>query len=104
MIVLTTPDANRTFLSYLGTPQEVQLDSAVADAVCGSRIVAVEGYIWETPSAIDQIQKVSRFSTAYALHLKTLSPSHPEACHDVVLLSEAFGPALLLSFLEAATV
>ena len=58
VIVLTTPDANRTFLSYLGTPQAVQLDSAVTDAICSSRIVAVEGYIWETPSAADQIQKV----------------------------------------------
>ena len=59
--MLTTPDANRTFLSYLGTPQAVQLDSAVTDAVCCSRIVAVEGYIWETPSAVDQIQKVLSF-------------------------------------------
>lgn len=67
VIVLTTPDANRTFLSYLGTPQAVQLDSAVSDAVCCSRVVAVEGYIWETPSAVDKIQKVGRFHTCYSL-------------------------------------
>jgi len=58
VIVLTTPDANRTFLSYLGTPQELQIDSTVRDSIQDSRVVALEGYVWETPKAAQRISEV----------------------------------------------
>lgn len=56
--MLTTPDANRTFLSYLGTPQELQIDSTVRDSIQDSRVVALEGYVWETPKAAQRISEV----------------------------------------------
>ena len=55
--MLTTPDANRTFLSYLGTAQELALSPAAEAAIRGSRMVALEGYLWEMPNAAASIQR-----------------------------------------------
>lgn len=62
VIVLTTPDANRTFLSYLGTPQELQIDDTVRESIHDSRVVALEGYVWETPKAAQRISEVVEVS------------------------------------------
>lgn len=62
VIVLTTPDANRTFLSYLGTPQELQIDKTVQESILDSRVVALEGYVWETPNAAERIRQVVEVS------------------------------------------
>lgn len=70
VIVLTTPDANRTFLSYLGTSQDLELTPEVTAAVRGSRMVALEGYLWEMPGAAAGIQQVH----ALLMHLPLLTP------------------------------
>lgn len=54
-IVLTTPDANRTFLSYLGEAHDLQLSAAVQQAISSSRIFVVEGYMWEAGNALATI-------------------------------------------------
>ena len=56
--MLTTPDANRTFLSYLGTSQELELTPDVTAAIRQSRVVALEGYLWEMPRAAASIEQV----------------------------------------------
>lgn len=50
-VCLTTPDANRTFLSYLGGGQALALAPAARAAVTGARALLVEGYLWELPGA-----------------------------------------------------
>jgi hypothetical protein len=51
VMVLTTPDANRTFLSYLGSQHEVALTPALEHAIACARMLVIEGYLWETPNA-----------------------------------------------------
>ena len=47
VMVLTTPDANRTMLSYLGTQHEVAIDGALEAAISSARVLTIEGYLWE---------------------------------------------------------
>ena len=51
VIVLTTPDAQRSFLSYPGTSDEVVICDVTAAAIRASRILVIEGYLWEFPNA-----------------------------------------------------
>lgn len=46
VVVLTSPDAQRTMLSYLGTPAEVAVDASLEAAIARSRVLVVEGYLW----------------------------------------------------------
>ena len=71
-MVLTTPDANRTFLSYLGeAQQELRLTEAVLSAIEHSRMLIIEGYLWEMPCAqtvlIEAIAAARRGGAAVAL-------------------------------------
>ncbi len=53
VMVLTTPDANRTMLSYLGTQHEVAIDGALEAAISSARVLTIEGYLWEVrPDAL----------------------------------------------------
>lgn len=56
--MLTSPDAQRTFLSYLGTSAAVTLDDALVAAIAASRMLVIEGYLWELPHAEDTIAQV----------------------------------------------
>ena len=47
VMVLTTPDANRTMLSYLGTQHEVAINGALEAAISSARVLTIEGYLWE---------------------------------------------------------
>lgn len=51
VVVLTSADAQRTMLSYLGTPAEVAVDAALEAAIAASRVLVIEGYLWELPAA-----------------------------------------------------
>jgi sugar/nucleoside kinase (ribokinase family) len=55
VIVLTTPDAQRTMLSYQGMSSVVHFDTNLASAISKSRILVVEGYLWEIPETIEAI-------------------------------------------------
>jgi sugar/nucleoside kinase (ribokinase family) len=55
VIVLTTPDAQRTMLSYQGMSSIVNFDSALANAISKSRVLVVEGYLWEINQTIEAI-------------------------------------------------
>lgn len=58
VLVLTSPDAQRTMLSYLGTEAaEVAVDAAMAAAIARSRLLVVEGYLFELPNAQRTITK-----------------------------------------------
>ena len=63
VIVLTTPDAQRTMLSFLGTSAEVRCDAALAAAAGSAQLLVVEGYLLEqadTVAAIAQAVATSR--------------------------------------------
>lgn len=56
VVVLSTADAARTMLSYLGTPAPVPLSPALAAAIGRSSVLVVEGYLWELPGAAATIR------------------------------------------------
>ncbi|XP_020581549.1 uncharacterized protein LOC110025424 isoform X2 [Phalaenopsis equestris] len=55
VIVLTTPDAQRTMLAYQGTSSSVDYDSFLAKLVSKTRILIIEGYLLELPHTINTI-------------------------------------------------
>lgn len=55
VIVLTTPDAQRTMLAYQGTSSTVDYDPCLASAVSKTNILVVEGYLFELPHTIKTI-------------------------------------------------
>jgi sugar/nucleoside kinase (ribokinase family) len=69
--VLTSPDAQRTMLSYLGTPAPVALPPRVRAAIAGAEMLVIEGYVWELPGAAatvaDAVAAARAAGTAVAL-------------------------------------
>lgn len=55
VIVLTTPDAQRTMLAYQGTSSRVQYDTCLASLISKTSILIVEGYLFEFPDTIKTI-------------------------------------------------
>lgn len=55
VVVLTSPDAQRTMLSYLGTPAEIKIDARLEEAISRSTLLVIEGYLWELPRAAETI-------------------------------------------------
>lgn len=55
VVVLTTPDAQRAMLSYQGMSSIINFDSSLSDLISKSRILVVEGYLWEFPQTIEAI-------------------------------------------------
>ncbi|PIN23524.1 putative pfkB family carbohydrate kinase [Handroanthus impetiginosus] len=55
VIVLTTPDAQRTMLAYQGTSARVNYDSCLASLMSKTSILIVEGYLFEFPDTIKTI-------------------------------------------------
>lgn len=54
-MVLTTQDANRTMLSYIGTSGHVALDAQLLATVSASRLFIIEGYLFELPETVEAI-------------------------------------------------
>ncbi|KAJ4868605.1 pfkB-like carbohydrate kinase family protein [Raphanus sativus] len=57
VIVLTTPDAQRTMLAYQGTSSVVNYDSCLASLISKTNVFVVEGYLFELPDTIKTITK-----------------------------------------------
>ncbi|KAK2658380.1 hypothetical protein Ddye_004913 [Dipteronia dyeriana] len=57
VIVLTTPDAQRTMLAYQGTSSTINYDSCLASLIFKTNIFVVEGYLFELPDTIQTITK-----------------------------------------------
>ncbi|MBA0608619.1 hypothetical protein Godav_020814 [Gossypium davidsonii] len=55
VIVLTTPDAQRTMLAYQGTSSTINYDACLAGRVSKTNIFVVEGYLFELPDTIKTI-------------------------------------------------
>ncbi|GLT95268.1 hypothetical protein SLE2022_129600 [Rubroshorea leprosula] len=57
VIVLTTPDAQRTMLAYQGTSSTINYDSCLAGVISKTNIFVVEGYLFEFPGTIRTISR-----------------------------------------------
>lgn len=57
VIVLTTPDAQRTMLAYQGTSSRIDYDPCLASVISKTNILVVEGYLFELPDTIKTIAK-----------------------------------------------
>ncbi|GAB2249615.1 hypothetical protein Droror1_Dr00012974 [Drosera rotundifolia] len=60
VIVLTTPDAQRTMLAYQGTSSSVSYDPCLCSTVTKTNILVVEGYLFELPDTIRTITKACK--------------------------------------------
>eukprot|EP00890_Picochlorum_soloecismus_P000235 jgi/Picsp_1/1211/NSC_04692-R1_carbohydrate kinase-like protein len=67
VIVLTTEDAQRTMLSYLGTQNEVDIDAVLEDAIQQTSILVIEGYMWELPNSTETIQNAIKIAKKYGV-------------------------------------
>jgi sugar/nucleoside kinase (ribokinase family) len=71
VVVLTSKDAQRTMLSYLGTPAAIPLDPRLENAISRSSLLVIEGYLWELPDAAatihGAIQAAQRHGTIVAM-------------------------------------
>ncbi|WOK93146.1 hypothetical protein Cni_G01839 [Canna indica] len=57
VIVLTTPDAQRTMLAYQGTSSTIDYDPYLASIISKTNILVIEGYLFELPHTIKTITK-----------------------------------------------
>ncbi|CAH9110008.1 unnamed protein product [Cuscuta europaea] len=57
VIVLTTPDAQRTMLAYQGTSSSIRYEPFLARAISKTNILVVEGYLFELPDTVKTIAK-----------------------------------------------
>lgn len=61
VVVLTTDDAERTFLAHIGTTR-LQLDERLEAAMRRCRVVLLEGYALDLPGAADSVRKAVRIA------------------------------------------
>ncbi len=62
--ILVTPDGERTMNTYLGACRDLGPDDVDPDAVRASRIVYMEGYLWDPPAAKDAFRKAATVAHA----------------------------------------
>lgn len=63
-VVLVTPDAQRTMLTYLGACVELGPNDVPDELVASSAITYLEGYLWDRPAAKDAFRKAAAVAHA----------------------------------------
>jgi sugar/nucleoside kinase (ribokinase family) len=63
-LIAVTPDGERTMNTYLGACQGLSVADVDANLVRASRIVYLEGYLWDPPAAKEAFRKASELSHA----------------------------------------
>jgi len=64
VMVFTTADAQRSFLSSFSSEDRMHLTASLLDAVARARLVVIEGYLWELPGAAEVIPAVVKHARA----------------------------------------
>jgi sugar/nucleoside kinase (ribokinase family) len=64
VMVFTTPDAQRSFLSSFSSEDRLWLSPQLLSAVSKARLLVVEGYLWELPGAAEVIPAVVKHARA----------------------------------------
>ena len=58
--IFVTPDAQRTMQTFLGACTLLGPDDIDIDLVANSKVVFIEGYLWDLPAAIESILKAAK--------------------------------------------
>ena len=58
-LVLVTPDAERTMQTYLGACAELDANDVDEDIISAVRIIFLEGYLWDSPTARQALIKAA---------------------------------------------
>ena len=66
--VLVTPDGERTMNTFLGAAQDLHPADIDADMIAASRIVYLEGYLWDPKNAKDAFLKAAKIAHAGGAH------------------------------------
>jgi len=61
-LVVVTPDAQRSMSTYLGACVELTPDDVDADVIAASKVVYLEGYLWDPPQAKEAFLKAARIA------------------------------------------
>jgi sugar/nucleoside kinase (ribokinase family) len=61
-LTLITPDAHRTFRTYLGAANELTPDEVDEATVAAAHVTYLEGYLWDPPGAKEAFRKAMRFA------------------------------------------
>ncbi|MCU1450100.1 MAG: PfkB domain protein [Acidimicrobiales bacterium] len=61
-LTLITPDANRTFRTYLGAANELTPDDVDEVTVAAAQVTYLEGYLWDPPGAKEAFRKAMRLA------------------------------------------
>jgi sugar/nucleoside kinase (ribokinase family) len=75
-LIFVTPDAHRTMQTFLGASAELAPKDIDEQAIAGSRITYLEGYLWDRPDAKDAFRKAAQVAHD-AGRLVALSLSDP---------------------------
>ncbi|MGC4045751.1 MAG: adenosine kinase [Armatimonas sp.] len=75
-LILITPDAQRTMLTYLGQSREVTASDLNLEALRASRYIYVTGYLWDTDSQKDAVLTAMREANSAGVKV-ALSLSDP---------------------------
>ncbi|MGH9071416.1 MAG: adenosine kinase [Acidimicrobiales bacterium] len=68
-LVLVTPDGERTMSTYLGASTSLGPHDLPPDLVSSARMLYVEGYLWDSPGAVEAVDAVLGGPVAFALSL-----------------------------------
>eukprot|EP00798_Chlamydomonas_sp_ICE-L_P014100 gene14100-20056_t len=58
VLVLTDNSGERSFLSYFGDSKDLAVPPSLKQSICQSKLVVIEGYLWEMPGALKAIKEV----------------------------------------------
>jgi sugar/nucleoside kinase (ribokinase family) len=61
-LTLITPDAHRTFRTYLGAANELTPDDVDEETVAAALVTYLEGYLWDPPGAKEAFRKAMRLA------------------------------------------
>ena len=79
-LVLITPDAQRTLLTYLGRSQDLQVSDVNAEDLRSSKYIYITGYLWDTENQKEAVLFAMREANAAGVKV-ALSLSDPFCVH-----------------------
>ncbi len=75
-LVMVSPDAERTMLTYLGVSENLTMDDIHEDALVNSKYLYLEGYLVSSPTALEACIKAKAVAEAHGV-LTALTLSDP---------------------------
>src|SRR5919198_67314 len=79
-VIVVTPDAQRTMSTYLGASTDLGPEDVEAELIARAKLVYLEGYLWDRPSAKEAFRTAARFAHAAGRQV-ALTLSDPFCVH-----------------------